>query len=116
MNDLIAFCGLDCEQCDARIATLTDDAALREKTAQLWSKLNGVTITPEMINCVGCRVDGVKTPFCEKLCPIRQCALKKKVETCGDCAEWQECGKVAMVVGNNADARRRLQQGTASAT
>ena len=47
MNPLIACCGLDREACDARIATITNDNALREKTAALWSKLNGVTITPE---------------------------------------------------------------------
>ena len=52
-NQLIGCCGLDCEVCDARIATLTNDTALREKTAALWTKLNGVTITPEMINCTG---------------------------------------------------------------
>ena len=52
-NQLIGCCGLDCEKCDARIATLTNDNALREKTAALWTKLNGVTITPEMINCTG---------------------------------------------------------------
>lgn len=62
MKDLIAICGLDCETCDARFATLTDDTALREKTAKLWSELNDVPITPEMINCEGCRVDGVKPP------------------------------------------------------
>ncbi len=33
MNQLIACCGLDCEKCDARIATVTSDDALREKTA-----------------------------------------------------------------------------------
>ena len=55
MNQLIGCCGLDCEKCDARIATLTNDNALREKTAALWTKLNGVTILPEMINCTGCR-------------------------------------------------------------
>lgn len=54
-DKLIACCGLDCEKCDARIATLADDNALREKTAALWSKLNGAQITPEMINCTGCR-------------------------------------------------------------
>ena len=53
MNKLIGCCGLDCEKCDARIATVTDDDALREKTAALWTKLNGVTISPEMINCTG---------------------------------------------------------------
>ena len=45
MNKLIGCCGLDCEKCDARIATLTNDNSLREKTAALWTKLNGVTIT-----------------------------------------------------------------------
>lgn len=40
-NQLIGCCGLDCEKCDARIATLTNDNALREKTAALWTKLNG---------------------------------------------------------------------------
>lgn len=31
MKQLIACCGLDCENCDARIATVTNDDALREK-------------------------------------------------------------------------------------
>ena len=57
MKKLIAYCGLDCEKCDARKATLNDDNALREKVAKEWSELNGVEITPEMINCEGCRSD-----------------------------------------------------------
>ena len=57
MNDLIGCCGLDCETCDARIATLTNDNALREKTAALWTRLNGVTITPETINISARRKD-----------------------------------------------------------
>ena len=65
MNNYIAFCGLDCERCDARIATIHNDDTLREKVAKLWSELNGAEITPEMINCVGCRIDGAKTPYCE---------------------------------------------------
>ena len=39
-----------------------------------------------MINCTGCRLDGVKTPCCDSPCPIRQCAMAKGVETCGRCA------------------------------
>ena len=35
MNDYIAYCGLDCEGCDARIATANNDDALREKVAKL---------------------------------------------------------------------------------
>ena len=40
MKQLIACCGLDCENCDARIATVTNDDALREKTAKAWSVMN----------------------------------------------------------------------------
>ena len=32
MNQLIGCCGLDCEKCGVRIATLTNDNALREET------------------------------------------------------------------------------------
>ena len=86
-NKLIGCCGLDCKKCDARIATLTNDNALREKTAALWTKLNGVTITPEMINCTGCRMEGPKTPFCDKLCPVHRCVREMGLDTCADCGQ-----------------------------
>ena len=109
LKKLIAYCGLDCEKCDARIATLTDDNVLREKTAKAWSKLNGVEITPKMINCEGCRTDGVKTPFCNSLCPIRQCALNKAVETCGGCPSMELCKTVGMVHNSNTEALNNLK-------
>ena len=108
MKDLIAYCGLDCERCEARVATVNDDNTLRAKVAKEWSELNGVAITPGMINCDGCRADGARTPFCEALCPIRQCALAKGVETCGGCPEMAACDKLAMITGNNEEARRNL--------
>lgn len=109
MKQLIAYCGLDCEKCDARKATLNNDNALRTKIAKLWSDLNGADITPEMINCEGCRVDGVKTPFCNSLCPIRQCALVKNCETCGNCKNIDGCKTVGMVIANNAEALGNLK-------
>ena len=108
MKQFIAFCGLDCEACDARLATVNNDQALRQKVASLWSELNGVDITPEMINCEGCRMDGVKTPYCDSLCQIRQCALGKKYETCGDCQEIQTCEKIGAIISNNEEALRNL--------
>ena len=44
MKKLIAYCGLDCEKCDAYIATQNDDQALRKKTAELWTQLNGMEL------------------------------------------------------------------------
>lgn len=50
MKKLIACCGLDCEKCQARKATINNDDELRKKVAEEWSQLNGVLITQEMIN------------------------------------------------------------------
>ena len=108
MNDFIACCGLDCEKCEARLATVHDDNAKREQVARLWSQLNGVEITPAMINCTGCRVDGVKTPYCDSLCPIRQCARGKGYEICGECRVMASCDKLGAIISNNADALRNL--------
>ncbi len=111
MNQLIAYCGLNCETCDARIATVRNDDLLREKTAALWSKLNGVEITKDMIRCTGCRTDGVKTPYCESLCPIRRCAAEKGYETCSNCALLDKCEILKPIIGANAEARKNLKNG-----
>ena len=109
MTPLIACCGLDCEKCQARIATVNDDDALRAKVAREWSELNHVTITPEMINCLGCRVEGPKTPFCESLCPIRLCVRAKSYDTCAPCPDLRTCSKLAMITSTNSDALARLE-------
>lgn len=108
MRDLIACCGLDCEKCDAYLATLHDDQALREKTAKLWAELNHAPILPEHINCQGCRAGGAKTVFCESLCEIRRCALKRGVETCGGCPELETCRTLGAVTANAPEARKNL--------
>lgn len=109
MKNLIAFCGLDCEKCDARIATINNDNALRDKTARSWSEMNGAAITADMINCMGCRADGVKTPFCSDMCLIRKCASGKGFGTCGDCADLDKCKTVDAVTGNNEEALNNLK-------
>ncbi len=110
MNKMIAYCGLDCETCEARLATVSDDDYFREKVALKWSALNGAVITREMINCTGCRIDGAKTPYCESMCPIRKCAGAKALETCGDCAEKRDCEKLGAILANSEDARRNVRK------
>lgn len=109
MRKMIAYCGLDCEKCDAYIAALNDDQALREKTAKAWSELNNAEILPEHINCQGCRTDGVKTVFCESLCDIRRCAMKKGARTCGDCEKLEKYPTVGAIIANNPEALSNLK-------
>ena len=109
MNKMIAYCGLDCEKCDAYLATINDDQELRKKTAKLWAKLNNAPILPEHINCQGCRVDGIKTVFFNSMCGIRQCALKKGVDTCADCSNLENCPTVSEILKNNPSALNNLK-------
>lgn len=115
-NQLIGCCGLNCEACDARIAALANDNALREKTAALWTKLNGVTITPEMIRCTGCRLDGAKTPFCDRLCPVHNCVREKGLDTCADCGQMDGCPTLGQIAENSPfvlENLKRLKQDNA---
>ena len=79
MKDLIACCGIDCENCDARIATVANDDELKEKTAQKWRKTYNSNITAESINCTGCRIDGVNFAHCSE-CEIRNCVKTNEYE------------------------------------
>jgi len=91
MEKLISCCGLNCADCDARIATVADDNDLRAQTAEKWKvQHNAVGITPEMINCTGCREEGVKFSHCSQ-CEIRNCANSKNFRTCAECGELQTC-------------------------
>ena len=47
MNQLIAYCGLNCGTCDARIATVRNDDALREKTAALCDVERSIFFAPQ---------------------------------------------------------------------
>lgn len=109
MKNKIAYCGLDCEACDAYLATIHNDQALREKTAKLWSELNNAPILPEHICCEGCREDGAKTVFCDRLCAIRRCALEKGVTTCGDCPSLEACQTVGAIFSSRPEALENLK-------
>lgn len=97
MEKVIACCGMDCAGCDARIATLADDDALRAKTAADWkTRYNIPDIAISMINCTGCREAGVKISHCLE-CEIRDCVSAKGYQTCADCDQLESCQIVSTV-------------------
>ncbi len=96
MEKLISCCGLNCATCDARIATVSNDDALRAQTAEKWKTQHNATgLTPEMINCTGCREAGAKFSYCNE-CEIRKCAQSNNFDTCADCDKLENCA----IVGN----------------
>lgn len=108
-NKFIACCGLDCETCDARIATINNDDNLRKEVSKRWCELNNTDqITPETINCTGCRIDGIKFAFCDFMCEIRKCVIAKGFDTCADCPSKVTCEKLSPITDSNENARKNV--------
>lgn len=54
-------------------------------------------------------MEGTKTVFCENMCEIRKCALKKGFSICGDCSELKTCSIVGAIISNNPEALENLK-------
>lgn len=103
---MIAYCGLDCYQCEAFIATRNNDDALRVKVAEEWARLYNVPITPEHINCTGCKSTSV-TYYCDQLCEVRKCAAGKSIGTCAECSDYP-CSTLDQILAIAPQAKMTL--------
>ena len=104
---MIGYCGIDCDQCEAFIATKNNDDALRVKVAEKWAKLENAPILPEHINCTGCRSNGMKTYYCDQLCKIRKCAFKISIDSCSECSDYH-CSLLNPIFEMNPQAKKTL--------
>lgn len=110
MEKLISCCGLDCTTCDARIATVENNDEIRRATADKWRvSFNAPGLTYEMINCTGCREEGVKFSHCA-MCEIKNCVKAKGFDTCGDCPEMETCTIVSAIHKYVPDAVKNLRE------
>ena len=105
---MIGYCGLDCLQCEAFVATKNNDNALRAKVAEKWARLNNAPIKAEHINCTGCQSGGIKTYYCDQLCEIRKCATKKSVSTCAGCSDYP-CSILGEILRMAPQAKTKLE-------
>ena len=106
MNQMMAYCGIMCDECPAYKATVDDSDELRKNTAKLWSKLYNADIRPEQVNCLGCR-SGVRYTHCG-VCEIRACNLENQLDNCGVCDSFP-CSKASTVVDHVPGAKERLK-------
>jgi Protein of unknown function (DUF3795) len=108
MEKLISCCGLDCATCEARIATIKNDDALRKATSEKWATMYNVPdMSPSMINCTGCREPGVKLAHAS-VCEIRKCADTRGFKTCGECPEMETCKLVSGIHSHVPEAKQNL--------
>lgn len=83
MEKVIAYCGYDCTNCPVYQATKKKDLELLKII--LYNANPDASI--ESIGCMGCTDCNNQNHFCGK-CPIRLCAIDKKLENCGFCKDF----------------------------
>lgn len=105
---MTAFCGLDCDQCGAYIATRDNDDHRRRETAKEWSEMFNVEIDPKTINCKGCTSDGPLFSHCN-VCKVRKCAQDAGLENCASCDDYP-CGKLEGILKFAPEARENLER------
>ncbi len=95
MDNIIAYCGIDCSKCEAYSATQANDRIALESIAEKWRKqFHAEGITAESVMCDGCTRDGKKSGYCNDMCAIRKCAAGKAVPNCAHCSEYESCNEL----------------------
>jgi hypothetical protein len=104
----ISYCGLNCEECEAFVATKNNDKILKKKVAKKWSQLYGIEMKPENIHCAGCKSTGKKGKYCESMCKISKCCTEKGIETCAQCDSFA-CKDLKEIFNYSLDAKKSLE-------
>ena len=108
MKQIISYCGLECNDCPAFIATINDDAAARKRIAADWSKQYHAEIKPEDIYCKGCLNESGRIFGHCAVCGIRKCGREKKVANCAACGDYP-CAQLEDFFAMAPHARETLE-------
>lgn len=88
IEEMVAYCGLVCNECPTYKATKKNDNKTKAKIAEEWSRQYQHLFKPEDINCDGClAVGSVQIGYCQ-ICEIRKCCSERNVLNCGYCVEY----------------------------
>jgi len=89
MTKIQAYCGLDCGDCEAFVATQKNDRAGLEAAAKKWTEQFGATtISADMCICDGCSSGKRMSTAHAATCAIRLCASARGVATCAHCQDY----------------------------
>jgi len=107
MDKIIAYCGINCSECPAYLATQKGDFNELKKVAKEWSS-GSMSFKPEEIYCDGCNTDGRIFVWCNE-CPIRSCCQEKGFENCAYCGDYF-CNNLKMTFDKTPSAKERLDE------
>lgn len=107
MSDIIAYCGLNCSDCPAYIATQRNDTDELKKIAKKWSK-ESMQFKARDILCDGCFSNDKIFQWCKE-CDIRICAREKGFKGCAYCEDYP-CKLLNNIFANDPSAKQRLDE------
>jgi len=94
MEDMIGYCGYNCQLCAAR----SDDPAVRQRLVDGWRAIfRHQHYTAENVRCDGCRSDG---RLADLQCKARPCAIERGVASCALCDDFV-CDKVGHLLASH---------------
>jgi hypothetical protein len=89
MAKLLAYCGLDCGECEAYVATQRNDRAGLEAVARQWAAQFGAQdLGADACLCDGCSAGRRTSTAHAATCALRLCASKRGVATCAHCPDY----------------------------
>lgn len=108
MEKLIAFCGLDCAECEAYVATQANDEVAKLTLLEKWRVAYD---SPDMplaaVTCDGCTSEGRLGGYCS-FCAVRACADGRGVVNCAHCSEYETCETLNGFIANIPEAQANL--------
>jgi hypothetical protein len=107
MTGTIAFCGLDCANCEGYQMTQANDLDALKNLAAKWAvEYNAPNMGIQDVTCDGCR--GPRLGGYCHTCPVRACAAQRGVETCAACPDYA-CAELEKFLQMAPHARSNLE-------
>jgi hypothetical protein len=100
---MIAYCGINCDECPSYMGTITGDETLLVKmNAEFGS---GKTDATDFV-CLGCKYSDLKliATDCAR-CAIRSCAQAQGRDFCATCGEFETCDSMKPYRGDGTSTR-----------
>jgi len=108
MKNIIAYCGIICNECPVFRATKNNDYNEKEKLANEYSS-DKYKVNIDDINCTGCHKESeVVFKFCKE-CEIRLCGIDNELENCGQCNSYP-CSKLDKPFENSTKNKEVLDK------
>ena len=96
MDKMIAFCGINCAECEAYLATQSGDQAWIERiAASSREQYHDPNITAATVACDGCQAATDRhCGYCAE-CGIRACGQERGLANCAYCQDYESCQRLA---------------------